>query len=49
LNLPLNSRTFAKLTGNYVVSNQKIVGAIGKPLPVGSEEGLLKPLDHFKK
>lgn len=49
LHLPLNSERLQKLTENYVVSNQKIVGAIGKPLPVGSKEGLLKTFESFKK
>lgn len=47
--LPLNSERLQKLTENYVVSNQKILAAIGKPLPVGSKEGLLKTFDSFKK
>jgi nucleoside-diphosphate-sugar epimerase len=47
--LPLNSERLQKLTENYVVSNQKIVGAIGKPLPIESKEGLLKTFQSFKK
>jgi nucleoside-diphosphate-sugar epimerase len=49
LHLPLNSERLKKLTENYVVSNQKVVTAIGKPLPIGSKEGLLKTFDSFKK
>jgi nucleoside-diphosphate-sugar epimerase len=49
LNLPLNSERLQKLTENYVVSNQKIVGAIGKAMPVESKEGLLKTFQSFKK
>jgi nucleoside-diphosphate-sugar epimerase len=49
LPLPLNSERLQKLTENYVVSNQKLVAAIGKPLPIGSKEGLLKTFDSFKK
>lgn len=49
LPFPLNSERLQKLTENYVISNQKIVAAIGKPLPVGSKEGLLKTFDSFKK
>jgi nucleoside-diphosphate-sugar epimerase len=49
LNLPLNSERLQKLTENYVVSNQKIVGTIGKPLPTESKEGLLKTFQSFKK
>lgn len=49
LPLPLNSERLQKLTENYVVSNQKIVTAMGKPLPVQSKEGLLKTFHSFKK
>ncbi|SEG17450.1 NAD-dependent epimerase/dehydratase family protein [Flavobacterium urumqiense] len=49
LHLPLNSERLQKLTENYVVSNQKIVTAIGKPLPVKAKEGLLKTFNSFKK
>ncbi|QIH39501.1 NAD-dependent epimerase/dehydratase family protein [Flavobacterium sp. Sr18] len=49
LYLPLNSERLQKLTENYVVSNQKIVTAIGKPLPIDSKEGLLKTFQSFKK
>jgi hypothetical protein len=31
-----------------VVSNHKIVAAIGKPLPIGSKDGLLKTFDSFR-
>ncbi|WP_035668002.1 NAD-dependent epimerase/dehydratase family protein [Flavobacterium sp. 83] len=47
--LPLNSERLQKLTENYVVSNEKIVAAIGKPLPIQSKEGLLKTFQSFKK
>jgi nucleoside-diphosphate-sugar epimerase len=49
LHLPLNSERLQKLTENYVVSNQKIVKAIGKALPVASEEGLMMTFKSFKK
>lgn len=49
LNLPLNTERLQKLAENYEVSNQKIVAAIGKPLPVESKEGLLKTFHSFKK
>lgn len=49
LNLPLNSERLQKLTENYVVSNKKLLHAIGKPLPIESKEGLLKTLQSFKK
>jgi nucleoside-diphosphate-sugar epimerase len=49
LHLPLNSERLQKLTENYVVSNKKIIEAIGKPLPVASKDGLLMTFDSFKK
>ena len=48
LHLPLNSERLQKLTENYVVSNAKIVAAMGKSLPVSSKEGLLKTFESFK-
>lgn len=44
LSLPLNSESLKKLTENYIVSNQKIKNAIGKPFPISTEDGLLKTL-----
>lgn len=44
----LNEHRLKKLTGDFIVSNEKIKNAIGKPLPVRSSEGLettLKSLD----
>lgn len=49
LYLPLNSERLQKLTENYVVSNQKIVEAIGKSLPVSIEEGLMRTCKSFRK
>jgi nucleoside-diphosphate-sugar epimerase len=49
LKLPLNSERLQKLTGNYVVSNAKLVNEIGSPLPVKSKQGLLKTLKSFNK
>jgi len=49
LHLPLNSERLQKLTENYVVSNDKIVAFIGKPLPIKAEEGLLRTFESFKK
>lgn len=48
LRLPLNSERLQKLTESYVVSNDKIVAAIGKSLPVSSIEGLMRTLKSFK-
>ncbi|TAJ59210.1 MAG: NAD-dependent epimerase/dehydratase family protein [Chitinophagaceae bacterium] len=47
LPLPLNSERLQKLTESYVVSNAKLIDAIKKPLPVGSEEGLRKTIYSF--
>ena len=47
LQLPLTTERLQKLTESYVVSNQKIKTAIGKPLPVSSKEGLLKTFKSF--
>ncbi len=49
LKLPLNEERLHKLTDSYVVSNKKLMSAIGKPLPVSSKEGLLKTFNSFKK
>lgn len=48
LHFPLNSERLQKLTENYVVSNQKIVLAIGKPLPIDTKTGLLQTFESFK-
>jgi nucleoside-diphosphate-sugar epimerase len=48
LKLPLNEERLQKLTDSYVVSNKKLMTAIGKPLPVSSREGLLKTFNSFK-
>jgi nucleoside-diphosphate-sugar epimerase len=48
LRLPLTTERLQKLTESYVVSNQKIKTAIGKPLPVSSKEGLLKTFQSFQ-
>ena len=48
LKLPLNEERLQKLTDSYVVSNKKLINAIGKPLPVSSREGLLKTFHSFQ-
>ncbi len=48
LKLPLNEERLQKLTDSYVVSNKKLMTAIGKPLPVSSREGLLKTFKSFQ-
>jgi nucleoside-diphosphate-sugar epimerase len=49
LYLPLNTERLQKLTESYVVSNQKIVKAVGKSLPVSSREGLMRTFESFGK
>lgn len=48
LHLPLNSERLQKLTESYVVCNNKIIKAIGKPLPVTAEEGFIKTFNSFR-
>jgi nucleoside-diphosphate-sugar epimerase len=48
LSLPFNSDLLQKLTENYVVSNKKIVEAIGDSLPLETEQGLRQTLLSFK-
>jgi nucleoside-diphosphate-sugar epimerase len=45
---PLNSERLKKLTDSYVVSNEKIKKAIGKPLPVNSKDGILTTFKSFQ-
>lgn len=45
---PLNEHRLNKLTGDFIVSNRKILEAIGKPLPVTSEEGLRRTIHSFR-
>jgi nucleoside-diphosphate-sugar epimerase len=47
LKLPLNSERLLKLTESYVVSNAKIIKALGKQLPVSSKEGLMRTFKSF--
>lgn len=49
LPLPLNTERVMKMTENYVVSNQKIKSALGKNLPISSEDGLRKTIESFNK
>ena len=42
----VNSR-LQKLTDSYLVSNDKIVKAIGKPFPISAEEGFKKTFQSF--
>jgi nucleoside-diphosphate-sugar epimerase len=47
IKLPLNSERLCKLTQNYIVSNQKLLNAIGKELPVNAIDGMKKTLRSF--
>ena len=47
IHLPLTTERLQKLTESYVVSNQKIKRAIGKPLPISAKNGLLKTFNSF--
>ena len=47
LHLPLNTERLDKLTQNYVVSNRKLLNAIGKDLPVKSKDGMRKTFSSF--
>ncbi len=47
LKLPLNSERLNKLTETYIVSNNKIITAINKPLPLSAKEGLMKTINSF--
>lgn len=46
--LPLNSERLQKLTESYVVSNSKLIQALGKELPVAAKEGLRSTLQSFQ-
>ena len=48
LHLPLNTERLQKLTENYVVSNAKIINAIGKQLPIKAQDGLQQTFELFK-
>lgn len=42
LSLRLNSHSLEKLTESYVVSNRKLIGALGRELPLSSKEGIAR-------
>ena len=49
LHLPLNTERLRKLTENYVVSNEKIKGALGiDRMPVTAKQGLIKTIKSFE-
>ena len=47
LKLPLNSERLHKLTSGYVVSNEKLLNAMGKPLPMNAQNGMIHTLTDF--
>jgi nucleoside-diphosphate-sugar epimerase len=47
IKLPLNTERLDKLTQNYIVSNQKLLNAIGKDLPVNAVDGMKNTLKSF--
>jgi len=47
--LPLNSERLEKLTESAVVSNNKLVAALGKKLPMDSRDGLILTIKSFAK
>lgn len=49
LPLPLNSERLEKLTENYIVSNHKLLTALGMQLPVTAELGMRKTIRSFIK
>ena len=49
LRLPFNTERLAKMTENYVVSNQKIKKALGLNLPFSCTEGLTETIKSFSK
>jgi nucleoside-diphosphate-sugar epimerase len=48
LSFPLNSEKLKKLTENYLVSNRKLVDALGVELPIHAREGLKFTLSSLK-
>lgn len=49
LHLPLNSERLEKLTESSIVSNAKLVAALGKQLPTDSRDGLIRTIKSFAK
>jgi nucleoside-diphosphate-sugar epimerase len=48
IKLPLNTERLDKLTESYLVSNQKLLEAINKPLPIQGTTGLIKTIKSFQ-
>lgn len=47
LHLPLNTERLQKLTESFLVSNEKIINAMGKPLPISVREGFEQTFKSF--
>jgi nucleoside-diphosphate-sugar epimerase len=48
LKFPFNTERLDKLTDSYLVSNQKLLEAIKKPLPIQGSTGLIKTFKSFQ-
>jgi nucleoside-diphosphate-sugar epimerase len=46
--LTLNSERLKKLTESYIVSNKHLIQALGKELPINSQDGLKKSFEELK-
>ena len=46
-NVPFNTQSLIKLTGNMEVSNKKLLTALGCELPVSAREGLMKTISSL--
>ena len=49
LKLPFNTERLNKLTEDYVVSNAKLIAALGKPLPVNVVDGIRYTIRSFRE
>lgn len=47
LPIPFDIHRYGKLTTDFIVKNDKIKQAIGKPLPITSEEGMTRTIQSF--
>lgn len=45
---PMNSETLFKLTGNYMVSNAKLLAVMDKPLPITAQAGITQTILSFQ-
>lgn len=49
LPIPFDMHRYGKLTSDFLVDNQKIKKAIGKPLPISADEGIRRTIRSFIK